>query len=61
MKIKDKHLMPNERQEENVYTWICPECGSRIIIKAYKANKEIGIGFDCCPVCGKDVLYGKAD
>lgn len=55
-----KYLKEQE-QEKNVYTWICPECDSKIILKAYKANKAIGMSFNRCPVCGKDVLYGKAD
>lgn len=55
-----KYLKEQE-QEKNVYTWICPECDSQIVLKVYKANKAIGMSFDCCPVCGKKVLYGKAD
>ena len=54
-------LLKEQEQEKNVYTWICPECDSKIILKAYKANKAIGMSFNRCPVCGKDVLYGKAD
>ena len=45
----------------NNYEWICPECGSRILVKTSKQSKAIGMKLSVCPVCGKEILYGKAD
>lgn len=43
------------------YEWICPACGTSILVKTSKQSKAIGIKLSVCPVCGKEVLYGKAD
>lgn len=45
----------------NNYEWICPVCGSSILVKTSKQSKTIGMKLSVCPVCGKEVLYGKAD
>ena len=45
----------------NNYEWICPECGSSILVKTSKQSKAICMKLSVCPVCGKEILYGKAD
>lgn len=45
----------------NDYEWVCPACGSSILVKTSKQSKMIGMNLSECPVCGKEVLYGKAD
>lgn len=45
----------------NNYEWICPTCGSSILIKTSKQSKAIGMNLSVCPVCGKEILYGKTD
>ena len=45
----------------NNYEWICPVCGSSILVKTSKQSKAICMKLSACPVCGKEILYGKAD
>jgi len=45
----------------NDYEWICPACGTSILIKTFKQSKAIGMKLSVCPGCGKEILYGKAD
>jgi DNA-directed RNA polymerase subunit RPC12/RpoP len=45
----------------NDYEWICPACGTSILVKTYKQIKAIGMKLSVCPGCGKEILYGKAD
>lgn len=45
----------------NNYEWICPVCGSSILVKTSKQSKAIGLKLSVCPVCRNEVSYGKAD
>lgn len=45
----------------NNYEWICPACGTSILVKTFKQSKAIGMKLTVCPGCGKEILYGKAD
>lgn len=54
-------LLKEQKPETTDYIWTCPYCDGQLIIKAKKVNKVYGTSFDVCPVCGKRLLYGKAD
>ena len=45
----------------NNYEWICPTCGTSILVKTSKQSKAISMKLSVCPGCGKEILYGKAD